>query len=235
MDSAVPPSVIAAADSTKYMRSFLLFLVSQSILLPFIAGLARLRRIGKRYRPFFLLLTVGVCTELINAYLIKIIHGSNAIASNIYTLTEWLLILWQFRVWGVFRTRKNAYLVLLILSCTIWTTENLVFGQILNFSPYFRFFYSFLTVLLSINKINFMITHDDRNLLRHPEFLICIGFIIYFIYKIVYEWAYQASLYGTTEIRSTIVFLEAYINAITNIIFAIAMVKIPAPSTFTLE
>lgn len=203
-------------------------------MLPFIAGLTRLRRVGTRYRPFFILLVVGVVTELINRYLIKVIH-SNAVASNIYTLVEWLLILWQFRVWGFLRTRKNTLLILLALSCAIWMTENLVFGQLVDFSPYFRFFYSFLIVLLSVNKINFMITHDNRNLLRHPEFLICIGFIVYFIYKIIYEWAYQASLYGTSEITSTIIFLEAYINALTNIIFAIAMVKIPAPSTFTLR
>ncbi len=217
------------------MRSLLLFLVSQSILLPFIGGLVRLRRIGKRYKPFFLLLAVGVATELINIYLIKIIHRSNAISSNIYALAEWLLIFWQFRVWGFRRTRKNAYLALLILACAIWITENLVFGQLVHFPPYFRFSYSFLIVLLSVNKINFMITHDDRNLLSRPEFLICIGFIIYFIYKIIYEWAYQVSLYGTTEIGATIVFLEAYINALTNVIFAIAVLKIPAPEKFTLR
>jgi hypothetical protein len=212
-----------------------LFLVSQSILLPFAAGLIRLRRIGTRYRPFFILLAVGIAAELVNRYFIKVLHSSNAVASNIYSLVEWLLILWQFRVWGFLRTRKNAFLILLALSCALWITENLVFRQLVDFSPYFRFFYSFLIVLLSVNKINFMITHDDRNLLRHPEFLICIGFIIYFIYKIIYEWAYQASLYGTSEITSTIIFLEAYINALTNIIFAIAMVKIPVPSTFTLR
>jgi hypothetical protein len=216
------------------MGLILLFLVSQSILLPFIAGLIRLRRIGSRYRPFFILLAVGVGTELVNRYLIKVFRN-NAVSSNIYVLIEWLLIFWQFRVWGFLRTRKNTFLILLSLSGAIWLTENVVFGQLTAFSPYFRFFYSFLIVLLSVNKINFMITHDYRNLLRHPEFLICIGFIIYFIYKIIYEWAYQASLYGTSEITSTIIFLEAYINALTNIIFAIAMVKIPAPSTFTLK
>ena len=218
------------------MGPLLLFLVSQSILLPFVAGLVRLRRMGSRYRPFFILLAVGIGAELVNGYLIiKVIHGSNAVVSNIYALAEWLLILWQFRVWGFRRTRKNALLILLSLSCAIWITENIIFGQLTDFSPYFRFFYSFLIVLLSVNKINFMITHDDRNLLRHPEFLICIGFIIYFIYKIIYEWAYQASLYGTSEITSMIIFLEAYINALTNIIFAIGVMKIPARERFTLR
>ena len=48
-------------------------------------------------------------------------------------------------------------------------------------------------VLLSIGTINFMITHDDRNLFRKPKFLICIGFIIYFFYMILYYWAEEVS------------------------------------------
>ena len=217
------------------MKSFSIFLVSQSILIPLIAGLINLRRIGKRYRPFFILLVVGFVTELINRFTIKVIHNSNAGVSNIFALIEWLLILWQFRVWDFLHARKKAYLFLLLFPCAIWVTENLVFGHLRDFSPYFRFLDSFLIVLLSVNKINFMITHDDRNLLRHPEFLICIGFIIFFIYKIIYEWAYQTSLFGATDITTTIILLFGYINALTNIIFAIAMVKIPAPSTFTLR
>jgi hypothetical protein len=80
-----------------------------------------------------------------------------------------------------------------------------------------------------------MITHDNRNLLRHPGFLICIGLIIYFIYKIIYEWAYQTSLFGTTEITSRIILSFGYINALTNIIFAFALLKIPAREVFTLR
>jgi hypothetical protein len=81
-----------------------------------------------------------------------------------------------------------------------------------------------------------MITHDNRKLLGHPEFLICIGFIIYFIYDIVYEWAYQSSSSNMTEITitNTIIDLFGYINALTNIIFAIAFLRIPDPKKFKL-
>jgi hypothetical protein len=103
-----------------------------------------------------------------------------------------------------------------------------------NFSPYFRIFAGFSIVLFSVNKINFMITHDNRKLLGHPDFLICIGFIIYFIYDIVYEWAYQSSRSGATQITTTIIFLFGYINALTNIIFAIAFLRIPSPKKYTL-
>lgn len=217
------------------MKLIVLILLSQSILFPLIAGLIRLRRIDKSYQPFYILLVVGFVNELISEYIIKFIHISNAPASNIYSLIEWLLILWLFQVWGSLRTWKKIYFALVLLSCTIWVTENLIFGHFRDFSPYFRIFSAFLIVLLSVNKINFMITHDNHSLLRQPRFLICIGFIIYFIYKIIFEWAYQTSLFGVTDITTTIIFLEAYINALTNVIFAIALLMIPAPEKFTLR
>jgi hypothetical protein len=217
------------------MRSIFIWLVGLTILLPLIAGLIRLRRIDRNYQPFFILLVTGFINELINGYVVGTRHSSNAINSNIFALIEWILILWQFQVWGTLRSGKKTYYALLLVSCAIWVTENLVLGHILEFSSYFRFFDSFLIVLLSVNKINFMITHDNRNLLRHPGFLICIGFIIYFIYKIIYEWAYQTSLFGATDITTTIIMLIGYINALTNIIFAIALLKIPAPEKFTLR
>ncbi len=217
------------------MTSFLIFLVSESILIPFIIGLIRWRRVVRRYQPFFILIVMAVITEAINGYLIKILHHSNAIPTNIYALTECILIAWQFHVWGLLQSRKPIFYGLLIAFFLVWVYEDLVLGYITGFPPYFRFLYSFLTVLLSVNKINFMITHENRNLLRSPDFLICIGFIVFFIYKILYEWAYQASLFGQSKIILNIIMLFGYINAFTNIIFAIAFLLIPARQKFKLN
>jgi hypothetical protein len=217
------------------MQTFLIFLVSQSILIPFIIGLIRWRRVVRRYQPFFILIIVGVITEAINGYLIKILHRSNAIPTNIFALTECILIAWQFHVWGMLQSKKTIFYSILVVFFLVWVYEDLVLGNITGFSPYFRFLYSFLTVLLSVNKINFMITHENRNLLRSPDFLICIGLIIFFIYKIIYEWAYQASLFGQSQITLNIIMLFGYVNALTNIIFAIAFLLIPARQKFTLN
>ena len=216
------------------MKHFLVYLTSFTILIPIIAGLIRIRRIGKTYRPLFLLLCAGLVTELISAYLVKK-TGNNAGVSNSYALLEWILVFWQFRVWESVPLRKNAAYALLLIPCAVWIVENLVLGHMSDFSPFFRIFYSFLLVLLSVNKINFMITHDNRHLLGHPAFLICIGFIIYFIYDIIYEWAYQSTSPGATDITTTIINLFGYINALTSIIFTIAFLKIPAPEKFTLR
>jgi hypothetical protein len=215
------------------MKYFFLFLISQSILLPIIAGLIRFHRIDKRYRPFLLLLFIGFIVEIISFSLIRL-KISNGIALNIYKLIEWLLIAWQFHVWGLLQQKKNLFYALMIVTSLLWAAECVVFGMD-NFSPYFLFFYSFLIVLLSINKINFMITHEMRNLFINPRFLICIGFIIYFIYMIVDYWASEISKLGKPEISITLVFWGSYINVLANIIYATAFLLIPKPQKFTLS
>ena len=210
------------------------FLISLSIIFPFIVGLVRHRRIGQVYRPFFYLIVLGVCAEILDHYVIHTLRVSNAIFSNIFVLIEWVLIWWQFFVWGL-HARTEVFLAILLFPIAIWITENLVFAQIGEFSPYFRVFDSFLIVMLSVNKINFMITHDDRKLFGNPVFLICIGLIFFFIYRIVLEWAYQTSLNGATQTTNIIIMLNAWFNALTNIIFAIALLRIPRPRKFTLR
>jgi len=218
------------------MKSVFIFLISQSILLPIITGLISLRRVGRVYQPFFTLLLIGFLTEVISFILIQGRQGrSNAISVNVYVLIEWTLIAWQFHVWGFLRQQKKLFYGLLVFSALLWVAENFIFGDIMNVVPYFRFYYFFLIVLLSVNKINYMITHDNRNLFRNPRFLICIAFIIYFIFMILYFWAYQVSRIGKTEITSAIIFLMAYVNALTNSIFAIAFLLIPARVQFKLE
>lgn len=186
-----------------------------------------------------MLLLIGLITELVSAYLIQIKGTGNAEVSNVYALLEWLLVCWQFRRWGFLRGRPLVIYSLLLLPCLVWIAENVILGQINNFPPYFRILYDALIVLFSVSKINFMITHDDRRLLGRPDFLICIGFIIYFVYEIVYEWAFQYSSAqprsaGDIYITKRIISLFGYINALTNIIFAIAFLRIPATKRFTL-
>jgi len=216
------------------MNTIVAFLLSQLILLPIIAGLVRFRRLDKSYQPFFLLLIIGFLTEVIGFIVIKG-GGSNFVIVNIYVLIEWGLIAWQFHVWGFLRQKKRLFYALLAFTTVCWIIENLVFHHITGIVPYFRFLYFFFIVLLSINKINFMITHENRNLFRNPKFLICIGFIIYFIYMIVDFWAFEISLLGAATISRRIHFLMAYINVFTNIIYAIAFLLIPKPQKFTLE
>jgi hypothetical protein len=210
------------------------FLLSESILLPLIAGLVRFSRIGKSYRPFFTLIVLAALSELISFILIKWLRD-NAAANNIYALIEWLLIAWQFQVWGLLKTRRPVFYILVGLVAALWVWEDLIRGQMTTYPAYFQVFYAFFIVIFSVNTINFMITHDNRNLFGHPTFLICIAFIIYYIYWIIVQWAYQTSLGGATNVTRSILMLNSYINALQNVIFAIAILRIPRPQRFTLR
>jgi hypothetical protein len=212
------------------------FLISQIILLPIIAGLVRFRRLDRQYQPFFILLCIGEIAEIANYVQIHTFHQSNAVIVSIFTLLEWTLIAWQFHRWGFLEHRVRLFYGLLVFTTLCWVTDNLVFGGIHTFSPNFRFLYYFLIVLLSINKINFMITHENRGLLRDPRFLICVGLIIYFMYMIVYYWALSVSTYDKTiTTTSSVLYLMAYVNALANTIYAIAFLLLPAPTKFTLK
>jgi len=215
------------------LSAFSEFLISQSILLPFLVGLVRFRRLGWMYQPFLILLVLGALNEPASYLFIRNIH-SNAIPNNLYALAEWILIAWQFHRWGFMRAQQKLFVGLVGFVSLVWVTEDLVLGQIATFPPYFQIFYCFITVLLSVNKINFMITYDDRRLYSNPIFLICIGFIIFFIYRIVYEWAYQTSVRGSTDTALFVIMLFGYVNALTNIIFAIALLCIPRRPRFSL-
>src|SRR5882672_12202701 len=175
------------------MEPVVLFVISQSILLPIIIGLIRFKTIKAEYLPFFLLLVIGFFTEVISFFLIQK-NISNAIPTNIFVLTEWLLLTYQFYIWGFLKKKKRFFYALCLFPILVWIVENIIFRKITVFSPYFRILYAFLLTLMSITEINYKITHDNKNLFRSPRFLICIGLILFFVYQILYEWAYQVSI-----------------------------------------
>jgi hypothetical protein len=216
------------------MKAVYLFLLGEFELLPLIVGLVRYRRLGRTYRPFLLMLAFAVFNQLVSYMVLKMTH-SNSVPNAIYGLLEWILIAWQFHIWGLLRHNKRIFYLLVVLVSLIWVVENLVLGGITDWAPYFQVCDAFVIVLMSVGKINFMITHDDRNLGGNPIFLICIGFIILFIYEIVLEWAYQMSLQGATETTTRIIVGFSYVDVLVNIIFTVALLRIPRPQKFTLK
>ena len=204
------------------------FLLSLSILLPFIVGLMRFRKIHTSYRPFLALIALGVLTELLSRWSIRRFQ-SNAVVTNVYFLLECMLILYQFYSWRFYTKPRKWYWIVPVIFAITWIVENIVFNKINDFSPFFHVSYSFVIVMLSINEINYLITHDNRQLFRNGQFLICLGFIIFFIYQILYEGSYYISRQDPNPVVTvTITSYSAYINVLTNIIYAIAILYLPA-------
>lgn len=209
------------------MNNFESFLVSQLLLLPLIIGLIRIRKIQSSYYPFLALLILGEINEIVSFLCIRY-YETNVVPFNIYSLLECLLILYQFYRWRFYAKPRSWYWAVPVVITLAWITEYLVFMQITHFSFVFRVSYAFMIVMLSINEINYLITHENRQLFKNARFLICLGFIIYFLYQILFEGAYLIIANDRNEVVSNkIISLQVYVNALANIIFAVAMWFVP--------
>ncbi|WP_343693980.1 hypothetical protein [Chitinophaga sp.] len=206
------------------------FFVSQIVIIPLVIGLIRFNKTVSSYQPFLLLLALAFISESISFICIEVLKTSNAIPFNLYGLAECMVILYQFYIWGFLKRKFRLYIVLVTMLTAGWVTENLVFAQIENFSPVFRVTYAFIVVLLSINEINYLIVQDNKNLLRNSRFLICMGFIILFIYQIIYEASFFVG--SDTILTLKIVFMFNYINAFVNLVYVLAVLFIPVKTAY---
>jgi hypothetical protein len=210
------------------------FLASMVVLFPFISGLVRLNKISRQYRPFIILLTIAVMTEIASRILIEYSQNNTAII-NIYSLIEGLLIISQFYYWRYHSRTRIWYPYFGLLCILIWITENLVIGSIDILGPVFRISSAFVLVVLTINELNYLIINENRNLLKNARFLICTGFLIYFLYQILLEGAFYISAKQKNSTADQIIKLSVYINVLANIIYGIAIWYIPKRTNFSIK
>lgn len=210
------------------MTDIATFLLSLSVLFPFLSGLLRWRVISQRYYPLFILFGLALLVELVNRYAITSKNSGWIPVNNLYVLIESILIPLQFVVWGYMYRKLNAFYIIAGILVLGWMAEHLLLGDITRLHPYFRMFYSLLIVLLSINTINYLVIQEERNLVKHPVFIICTGFIIFFTYQLVYEGIYNivSDLKSIDTGKLNTAF--SIINAVCNTLYGIAFLLVPA-------
>jgi hypothetical protein len=196
-----------------------------SILIAAIIGIVRFRDAASNFRPFIYLIWAGALNEVLSVALLSAgLH--TAVNNNIYVLAEALLILWFIKKTDVF-TSSALFTVLAISFLLFWVVENIFITGIGRISSYFRIYYSFVVVMLSISVVNHVLITVRENPLHMPLFLICLGFIIFFTYKILVETFWVYGLNDSKDFRSNVYTILLYLNLFVNLLFALAMLWIP--------
>ena len=205
-----------------------------SLAIPAIVAIVRFRVLEKVFYPFVFLIWIGMVNELISLLTIHFLR-STTINNNIYSLLEAFLITWQFKRWNLFKNKDWFYYFIQIIFLITWIGEDLIFSSIHEFNSYFNIFHGLVTVLLSINIINLLISNEQGNLIKNSIFLICIAFILYFTYTILIEifWIYGFNESGNFQIN--IYFILDFINLISNLIFAVALIWMPTKQKYILR
>ena len=206
------------------------FLLSLSILFPLLTGIIRWPAIRFKYYPLMMLFCLGLGSEIVTRYAIVNDSMNWTPWNNLYILFESILIPVQFIVWGYMRKRRIFFFLLLCASLGGWILEYLVLGNIDRLQPFFRMSYSLVIVLLSINMLNYLVINEDKDLLKHPAFIICTAFIIFFTYQLVYEGIYH--IVSDLQRSDAKVLNGAFsiINACCNILYGVALLLVPAAS-----
>ena len=179
------------------MSDQLRILLLSSILLPAFISITKFRSLDKYYLPFIFFLWVSLLIDFIDS-IVSVKYG--IICTNIYYLLESIFILWQFQKWRTFKDNKNTIYLLYISFALIWILE-FCYTLFIIYSKrdyfhlsYFTCLYSLLFTIFSINRITLLSTSTEGSIIKHPLFIICAAFILYYSYSCIMAVFYIPAL-----------------------------------------
>jgi hypothetical protein len=209
----------------------MLLVVSYSIFPAALAGIIRIKKVDPSYYPIIFWVLLGMLNEILSTLLLRF-KMQNTINFNLYVLGEALLIVWQFRLWGLFLKSKFLYPFLYLSLVAGWIYEN-NYSRILNvIEPYFRVCYALLVIVMSILLINDLVMTYPGKLYKYAVFLICCGFVIFFTFKIQMEIFLLYGLNCSPVFRDAIFKSGSYIHLFVNTLYLIAFLWIPRKPQF---
>lgn len=206
---------------------------SFAIAIAAIIGFIRFKKIDSAYYPFLFCIWLGLFNEILGN-LVSSKGISNSIYYNIYDLAEAFLVIWQFKNWGIFKQSRYFFPILIILVVIFWLIESVVINKLESPITYFRIFYSFIIVLLSINTINEKFLRERKNILKNSIFLITTTFVIFYTYSTIVGIFWLYDLGSSLSFAKNVTAILIYVNLFSNLIFALAVLWMPTKHRFSL-
>lgn len=195
-----------------------------------------MKKINKIYFPFLFCLWIACINELLTFVLYKahaIKYTGNA-NNNIYILIESVVITFLFKGFGIIKKPAFLFPSIIISLIFVWAAEIFLIGNIKTGLMYFRIFYSFVIVLMSINCINIMIGSSRRLIIRNAAFILCLGFILNFTFKVLVQSFWVYGLNSNTNFLIKVNTIMLLINLIANLIYALAVLWMPRKIEYSL-
>jgi hypothetical protein len=212
------------------------FVLSQSILIAFIIGIVRYRKIDPAYYPFLYYTGAAVLMEILARVFTLYNRPDLHLPSlRIYSLVEFCLFTWLFHNWGLFNRRKAVFFSLLGIFFILWVVSSFIIHtpNEQNFS--FLVVYSFALIFFSVNTFNKVVVHERGNIFTNPKFLICLGIIIFYTFFTLVNVT-SLSVFKQNVSRSFRINLQqinVYTNFLVNLLYAVAILWIPRKQNFT--
>ena len=208
------------------------YLFSYSIFIAAAIGLIRFKKLNKAYYPFIFLLWAGSANELISS-VVQSRGGSSNLNNNIYVLAEALLLVWQARNWKVFETNKWLFWVLEIGLLLSWLSEAMLSGGLSQLHSVFRIIAGTVILMIFIGFSNRLLFQYAKPVAKDAAFLISIGLIFFFSFKILVEIYWWQGATSSVRYLEGLYLVVACINLFVNLLYIIAVLWIPTKARFT--
>jgi hypothetical protein len=191
-----------------------------------IIGIVRWKGMLPTFQPFIILIWLACINEALSYILVA--NGYNTIVNNnVYVLLESATIVWFFKRQGIFKQHPYSHLILTIAFVCFWVGETFIWKNKYGFDAQFQIFYSFVFVLMSIVTINRILIIGQQHLLTNALFLICGGFILYFTFSVIVHVFWLYGLTQSVDFIQNIFTIKLIVNFISNLIYALAVLRIP--------
>lgn len=215
-------------DTLDFVLSF------SSIALAAIIGIVRFRQINNSYHPFLFCIWIGSLNEILS-FFVQRLGYSNGTNNTIYVLVESIIVTIQFEQWHFFKRHKYFFYAILISLVLTWAGEALFRGGINYTMSYFRIYYPFIVVIMSLTLMGSIISSERKNILLNSRFLICIGFVIYFANKVIIGMFWLYSIRFSHAFSENLFSILVYINLFCNLIYAFAILWMPTKLRFSMQ
>jgi hypothetical protein len=186
----------------------------------------------KEFVPFIISLWVNLLGCLVAEFSIYV-WGANAISSNFYFIFFCLLIVWQFKRWGLFSQRPDAFYIVVAVFVLIWSVDNLILGNLYSFNPYARILNSMAIVLLSIHLLSSELAVPNESFWKNSRQLILVAYILLFTVKIITEFFWQYGLQFGTPLVSYIYAFYQIVILVANLLYTLAVIWIPVNTHYS--
>lgn len=201
-------------------------IISLSMGIPALLGWLRFKQLSRDFLPFLILLTLAFFNELLSILIINKGYN-NAVNVNIFSLLEILLLLWQFKCWGLWANTPRVFKTWISLAVVCWLAEWYILQSGYVFFSVTIIVYAFFLTILAIQIFCIRLYTTTQTLYKDAIFVISIGLMIYFTYGVIMETLWLFKLSYDEKIYSYAMGILSVVNLFTNILYAFAILWIP--------
>ena len=216
------------------MNSTVQFLLSLTIAIAAVIGIIRYRKMNPDYHPLVYSAILATIFEIAFEFIKYEYHPRiYMIMGIVYPLVDFLLLAWLFHNWGLFNRNKKLFGTILGAFFIAWAVSAYlsIITKRSEAIYFFIFLYSTALILFSVNTFNRFVVQERVNIFKNPKFWVCIGVIIFYTFFILTTIPLLPGFDGTFTKKFQE--MRFYVNALVNLIYAIAVLWIPRKKPIT--